>query len=385
VPSSLFQLPTRGSLAGDESWLAGLTRLDALADLPADRHVLFAGHLLDERVALVLGRGPGGAVAAWLIGPLGAPRQRMALAAPPAPAMASGPIALWDTPESAWLGGVLVVVALPGDPITFLAGRQADSSGRESDLRQQLPATDGVAIAAVGAPVIPHVGSAAAGRVVVDRAGSDVVVRPLLSDRARRLSDAPVEPADPRALRAGVDERQLQELLRELLATYGLRPRQLSPVLLAAGPVHGTDSAVLVGATMPSGATVAWLSVSGRDGDCVVGPLSTTPEPAGPALLDRVVAVRAPPSVPAPDGGPGTLVISAPREASVAEALAADGSTLARAPLADGAGVAAMPAESATIRVRDAHGSVLGEGPVGRLVGPAGDGTGRPPRARPPG
>jgi hypothetical protein len=359
---SLFELPTRGSLGGDDSWLAGLPDLRALAGLPAERHVAFAGDLWEERVALVLGDGPEGPVAAWLTGRVGASPQGMSLAAPPASAAPSGPIALWDTPTAAWLGGVLVVVTMPGDAVRFVPGVHVDATGVARDLHRELTGLDGVATASVRAPVATDGVGPPAGRVVVTRSGSAVTVVPMLSDRALELADSPIEPADPRGLRAEVDEQQLQAVLRRMVGTYGLRPRQVSPILLAAGRAD-SSSAVLVGATMPSGATVAWLSVSRGDAEPRVGPLSTTPEAAGAALIDRVVAVwTAPPTV----DGLRAAVVSGPRKGTVAEALATNGGTLGRSRLIHGAGVAALPAESVSIRVRDADGDVLAEGPIAR-------------------
>jgi hypothetical protein len=364
-PDSLFEIPTRGSLSGDDMWLNGVSRLPTLADLPTERHVAFAGDLGEARVALVLGGGTGTALAAWLTGPVGAPAHRMDLAAPVASAEGAGPLALWDTPKAAWMGSVLVVVAMPGDAISFVGGIQVDDFGREAQLRRPLTAVDGVARAAVRSPTANDGADPSSGRVVVAWPPSDVVVTPLLSDRARELAELPVEPADPRSLRAGVDEKQLQGVLHGMVGTYGLRPQQVSPILLAAGPVDESGgAAVLVGATMPSGATVAWLSVSSGDGEPRVGPISTTPEPAGRALLDRVVAVWVMPRTALDEGLRGMLVVSGPRDGTVAEALAADGSTATVTPLIGGAGVASMPADSTVIRILDAHGEVLAQGPV---------------------
>jgi hypothetical protein len=364
-PADLFELPTRGSLAGDDSWLTRLSRRQDLAGLPAERHVLFAGDLGQLRVALVLGGGPASAVAAWLTGPVGAAPGSMDLAAPLTSADASGPIALWDTPKAAWMGAVLVVVTMPGERIGFVGGAQVDAVGIERHPRRPLPVVDGVASVAVRAPLAHAGADPSSGRVVVDRSPSDVVVVPQLSDRARRLAELPVEPADPRGLRAGVDEEQLQRVLHDMIGTYGLRPQQVAPVILAAGPADRSgEAAVLVGATMLSGATVTWLSVSRADGSLTSGPLPTSPEPAGTPLLDRVLAVWAAPRTAAVDRLPRRVVVSGPRPGTVAEALAADGSTLAVAPLTEGAGVLAMPPESTMIRIRGAHGRLLGEGPI---------------------
>ena len=160
-------------------------------------------------------------------------------------------------------------------------------------------------------------------------------------------------------------------MLHEMVGTYDAQPRQLSPILLSAGPVDAAGGhAVLVGATMPSGATVAWLSVSSGDSGPVVGRLSTTPAPWGTPVLDRVLAVWAPPlGSPAPGSGPpGRLVLSGPRDGTVAEAVSADRVTVTAARITEGAGVVTMPAGTTSIRVRDADGRLIAEGPVARLV-----------------
>src|SRR5690349_10135685 len=63
--SEIFDVATRGTLAGDATWVSGVTGLPALAGLPAERHVALATDAPEERIALVLGRNAGRTVAAW--------------------------------------------------------------------------------------------------------------------------------------------------------------------------------------------------------------------------------------------------------------------------------------------------------------------------------
>ena len=89
----LYDVPTRGSLADDRAWVAGVRALDwppADGEVPstADRRVVFAGEVPGGRVALVLGRLARGTARLWLVGPEGAAPGEMR-PAPLAPARAA--------------------------------------------------------------------------------------------------------------------------------------------------------------------------------------------------------------------------------------------------------------------------------------------------------
>ncbi|WP_448626357.1 hypothetical protein [Geodermatophilus sp. URMC 64] len=371
-----FDLDTRGSLAGDEGWLADVASLDSLAALPAQRHVAFAGDVPEERIALVLARADGQAVAAWLTGPADAGPEEMTPAVAPYPVDPAEPLVLWDVPEPAWTGGLLVVVAGPDDELAFVSGRFVDTSGEESEVHVRLTARDGVVLTPVGPPVASVGGGRSEGWVVATRAAGTSVVSPVLSARAQAVAEAPVEPADPRGLRGQADEDQLQALLHEMIGTYGLTADQVSPVLLVAGRVgEAGDAALLVGATLPSGATVAWLSVAGTGpGSPLARTVATTPEPAGTPLLERVVAVPAgwaTSRIPLPpaDVPPGWLVVSGPRDGVTAETYNAGQRVLSSLPLVAGAGIAPVPQGTVYVGVRDGAGKILAGGRVARLAG----------------
>ncbi|MGY1615994.1 hypothetical protein ACI797_04560 [Geodermatophilus sp. SYSU D00691] len=373
--TGLLDLPTRGSLAGDDGWLAALTAARALADLPPDRHVAYAGDAAGVRLALVLAGAPSRPTAVWLTGPAGSGPDGMVLAAGPVPVGPREPLALWDVPRGAGRGGLLLVVALPGDQVELLTGRVVDAAGQETRLRTTLPLHDGVAVATAEPPAAPADGDFTAGRLVVTRGATPLTVAPLLSARGAAAATAPIDPADPRGLRATVDEAQLQAVLHEMVGAYGLLPERVSPALLAAGPVGDERSrAVLVGVTLPSGATVAWLSVAATAPDAVPRVVSTRPAAAGTALLDRVVAVPAGWAVsriplPPGDGPPGWLVVSGPRGGTAAEALSAGGNVLAAFPLAGGSGTAQVPPGTSAVRVVDDIGAFVAGSRLARVAG----------------
>jgi hypothetical protein len=370
-PTEYFDMATRGTLADDAAWVSGVASSPAVADLPPERHVTLATDAPEERIAFVLGRDTDQVVAAWLVGPSGATPEQMALATAPFAVSGWDPVALWDVPPAQWTGGLLVVVGHPGDEISFLLGRSVTAGGEVERAANRLPVTDGIAVAPVGPPPAPS-----GTLVLVDSPGNGWRTSPVLSDRARLIAEAPVRPADPRQLGGTVDPDRLQSVLRDMVAAYGIPAARISPMLLATGPVGGAgDQAVLVGATLPSGATVAWLGVAGSGpGDPVIRVVRTVPAPAGTALLDRVIAVPAGWAVsrlplPPGSGPPGWLVVSGPRAGTTAEALDADGDLLASFPLVAGAGVGAVPPGTAGIRVLDDTDRDLGAAPLAELPG----------------
>jgi hypothetical protein len=156
-----YDVATRGSLAGDEAFVAGVAAIEWSAPVglngaevrpPADsRRVLCAGDLPGgRRWALVMGADGGQRVVAWFGGPAGAapgeltpltPPQRGSLAQPVVLLDASGPTAL------------LVVVGLPGDTARYSPGTVRFDDVTVGRLWTELPGADGVLVAEVDRPV----------------------------------------------------------------------------------------------------------------------------------------------------------------------------------------------------------------------------------------
>ncbi|MGY1630756.1 hypothetical protein ACI784_03470 [Geodermatophilus sp. SYSU D01186] len=361
----LTELPTRGSLAGDADWLAGVRALPwTTANSPegapdpavAERRVTFAGDVPGARVALVLA-GDAPLVAAWFVGPEGADPGQMTLAAPPAETTAQHPLALMDAPDPAAAGPTLVVVTWPGDGARLLTGRTVTADGTATEQWLPVPLTDGAgAIAAPGPATWPL-----EAQLRVDRTGGSYEPALTVADRVLDGARAVPDVADPRGLRGSVRDEDLRSAVEALAGYYGVPTADLRTTLLAAGPVgDGSPSAtVLVGATFPSGATTAAQVIVWDDG---TGPTSqvalTEVAPAGTPLLEQVLAVPA--SVP----GDVVVTVSGPSSATVADVLGADGGRVARFGLPGGAGSGPVtgPLDGATVRLLDADGALVAEG-----------------------
>lgn len=384
--ASNFDLPTRGSLAADDEWVAGVRALswvpadplepDSMHVVPGpeggiemgvspgpdpaleDRKVAFAGDVPGGRVALVLGRlGPGRLSHAWYTGPEGAEPEAMTLATRPWDAPRHGPMALFAKPDPE-SDTVVVVVGQPDEEFDYLVGREVAASGEVRELWEPVPGKDGAGAMAIrNAPDWPPTPD-----LVVRHGEQSTSVFPDLTYGDSLIDahmEAPaVEVADPRGLLGRVDPAILQGAVLTLMAHYGLHAEQLDPTLLASGPVgdpRGT-TAVMVGITFPSGATLVHVTAlwGEPDGSAATSTF-TDPAPAGPSLLDRVFAVPLENSV----------VISGPAAGVLAEVYLADGTLLASVPLVDGAGSGPLPPPAAAyVRILDASGGVVAESPL---------------------
>ena len=127
--ASLFDAPTRGSLAGDgeavaaalsASWEDGIPYNDEgriLDPASQDRHVAFIGEVPDGQIwALVIGRTGGQLAYAWFVDVDPGADLELRLAVPPERTTAGLPIALVDGGGER---GVMVVVALPGQGVVL--------------------------------------------------------------------------------------------------------------------------------------------------------------------------------------------------------------------------------------------------------------------------
>ncbi|WP_346620665.1 hypothetical protein [Blastococcus montanus] len=383
---SLYDLPTRGSFAGDEEWLAGVRELDwippelaaqlppgvELPDPPVDtRRVAWAGEVAGGRVALVLGRaeqevlgrtGQEGLVQTWFTGPGDAVPGEMVPVGFPGPGSELDPTALFAAPYGSPAQRVLVVVGAPGDEARMLTGRTVTASADVVDRWESVLMEEGAGALALGDSADWPTGLS----VEMSRPGQSRPLYPQTTtgEGLDRAWNEPVEVADPRGLRGLAHEFVLQEAARQLAGRYGLPLRDLRPTLLAAGPVGGgsEDRTLLVGLTFPSGATGAALVDYWTDSFDMAQEDSfrVTLAAAGTPLLEQVFAVPT----------ANSITISGPESGALAEVLLADGILHATVPLVDGAGVGPLgPPAADRVRILDARGAVVAEAPLSEPSG----------------
>ena len=349
----IHELPPRGPLAGDADWLASVAALpwevseaDPDTDPAVDSHrVSWAGDVAGVRFALVVGQDGARLAGVWFTGPAGAAPEQMTQATTVSRVQRNQPLAVVDVPAGGSTG-VLVVVGLPGDTVEYVADRTVTAAGEEQVDRRPLPGADGVAAGEINAPLGPGGGVPA----VVVRDGEELSsMSYTLTDRAEALALAPVEGvADPRGLRGRVAEELLQHVLRTAVRSYGTGPDAPAPVLLAAGRSgDGEDETVLVGWTFPSGAALLSIGHTEVTEGGRTTSSHTDAQPAGAALLDRVLAVPL----------DGDVALSGPPGAVTAEVLGADGALLGTVPLTTGSGVATI--EASAVRFLAGDGAVL--------------------------
>jgi hypothetical protein len=250
-----------------------------------------------------------------------------------------------------------VVVALPGDTADIASPIVVDASGEVHRDRTALTMDDD-------------------GVLVEEVHGTRALLWPTVDVRVRRGSGTQLDmltewsarfgpltlpeglPADPRGLIGATDRAMLSTVTAPHLLDYGVTVDQVEAMLLAAGPLDTAngDYGDLVGATFPSGATLAWIVTSSPerpDDGVTLWELPTAP--AGTALMDRVFAVRV----------LGGLIVSAPSGVS-AQAVDPGGTVLATVPLRNGGGAGPLVNAGAATRVRilDAAGGIVAEAPI---------------------
>jgi hypothetical protein len=321
------------------------------------RRVAFAGDVASGRVALVLGMEGRTLAAAWFVGPEGAEPGEMVLATMPGFVGQAGFLGLVDAPAPDAPDQSLIVVAMPGDTMTWKGASTVSASGEVVEETLPLDLDDGVGTHEVSVPwewdvdVRSPNGQHRGGSLT----DSD---RSRLGGSAQGLP-AEIAIADPRGLATMTMHENAQHLTRSVLSDYSLRAIDAQPTLLAAGPLgaQGGQYGELYGMTHPSGATEVWLAtyLPSRP-DSGVALSRFPPAPVGQTLMERVIAV----------GARAGLLVSAP-EGVEAQVLDPSGAVLTTIPLTRGAGSGPMNDPAASkVRVLDAAGDVVGEGPVTR-------------------
>ena len=371
APTGLYAHLTRGDLADDDEWVDAVAALDwgpvdpstqpaglALPDPPIDsRRVAFAGETSSGRVALVLGLDGRYVAYAWFVGPEGAEPDDMALATTPGHVGPDEFLGLVDATGPTADEQSLVVVAMPGDTIAWGAPSVVSASGEVDDQTIELDVDEGIALADISVPWSWDVDVRANGQ----RRGGSLTD----SDRSRGGPPTPSIPvdvaiADPRGLAGATQRNVAASIAGSVLDEYGVGAADALPTLLAAGPLGSRTGQYgeLYGMTHPSGATELWLVTylpSRADSGSQI--FRFPPAPVGQALMDRVIAVSA----------MAGLLVSAP-EGGEAQVLDPSGAVLTTIALTQGAGTGPMNDPLASkVRILDAAGNVVGEGPVTRI------------------
>ena len=303
-------LGTRGSLAGDAAFLAGLRELpwtDAtrsdfpmhVLTVPESRRVLFAGDVPGGRWALLVGRPdvetnqePGVVtdelLMAWFVGPPGATPEEMTLGSYPY-GIAEGSIPALLDPRS----GTMVVVAAPGDSVEVSPTIDIDAAGEDS--RSWIPAEmdDGVGVVQLDPVDLPWTWSTVFrverdGRETISSSPDGIIV-PVGEDLLDLGIDFPRTPTE--------EERSAAEWgAQAVLSATGLSPDdvEMTAQALVAVPEPAFGSLALVTVGLPSGAyfvTAQWARQT-TEGLMGGGDCGMEVRPAGQAAEDGVVAAR---------------------------------------------------------------------------------------------
>ncbi len=348
--------PARGSLAGDEAFLAAVAQVGwgaQGAPPPAAREVVLATDTPDGRVALVVGRVDDDFRGVWLTGPTGAAAEDLQVRLPRGLGR--------DRPLSLVLGGpgpaTLVVVAAPGDRVEVSPRLVAGPRGTVGRSWTDAPAADGVAVVPVRTTLD---GTGVSVRVsregrLVHRSGADW-------PGAGRDGGGRVPPAAVlRPVPAPPDDRLVQAAVRALAVPLGAEPAVLQPAVLWSGPLPAggrPGTVAVVVAQSPGGSLVLSTWVAAGTGPVACG-TQTPPGNADPLRLTvaRVCAL------PAPGGGPAEdrwLVLTAPAGATSADVLDGSGQLLSTAALPDGSAVVPLPDGARTVVIRTGDGRALG-------------------------
>ncbi|MBB3674917.1 hypothetical protein [Modestobacter versicolor] len=159
VPDA-YELPPRGSLAGDEEFLAGVAALDwsetvingqAWSTDPGSRRVVYAADVPGgHRWAVVLGRSGVQWMYAWFRGPAGADPDELELALPPERIVRGHVLALVDMSAPR---GPLVVLGRPGDGAEYSPSLDRMPDGTLARQFAPLPVVDGVPLGTVTTPI----------------------------------------------------------------------------------------------------------------------------------------------------------------------------------------------------------------------------------------
>ncbi len=381
----ISDLPTRGSLAGDAAFLAGLVQLpwenEYTGDYPMDvttaedsRRVLYAGDVRAGRWALVVGRpepvgpveeGIGGPYItddlfmAWFTGPRGAAPEDMAMSTYPYGLTPDMTPALLDPPS-----GTLVIIGAPGDTAEVSERVEIDADGVDSRTWTPVPMVDGIAEAEIDPVDLPWTW-AVNFRITRD----DRVITPYPPDGLMTMApydevpDLGVQYPEGRPDAPGRRAAQWGAFisLSSLGAPTGdteITARLVEPV-----PEPGEGTVALVTVELPSGAVLVSAQWAWENRDDIPGAADCGLEvrPAAPPPEERVFVAGCElfdPETGMPLGK--VLAVAAPAEVASVRLYRGDGTFVGEHPVSGSTLIQPMPEGTHTVEAVTAGGVSLG-------------------------
>lgn len=359
----------RGSLAGDDAFVAAVARVDWLLPSGAtqppvsERHVVFAGEVPGGRWARVIAPFGGDWMGVWLTGPVDASAEQLTQTDQADSDVGAAQVrADFSDPAAP-----LVVIGLPGDAVEISERTVIAADGTPERSYVPVDTVDGVAVTSV-----PD-GFAAGFDVRVLRDGQPVYWTGGIQDSTTgsTWTDADVLATTSRA--RGEPDLDLVRSTVTRLDVTGVPPAELDPDVLWGGPLDpiepdGLQASVVI-AELPSGAIAilgGWgvaTPAGGTAGLCMLELL-----PAGSAYEDRLVAMRC--DVQPTDQSAATvpyLVLVAPPTAVAVRVMAAD-QELREVVLTDGVAILDHPDGANRFVAITADGATIADVPLASVT-----------------
>ena len=370
VPHQAYDLPPRGSLAGNAAYVSGLLErpwyesADAAHALDGTEQVLFAGEVPGGVWALVSGSVDGRRMGVWLHGPTGAAPDELRADGEPVVVADDEPTSYLRTVDGV---GALVVLAGPGDTVELSAGQEitADGSAVRAPF-EEVGDADGVAV--VDAATL----SPATVELRVSREGRVVYSGPVQGSAQEGSGAGPSSSVE----QVGPETLLLSALVDGVLEELGLTAGQVTNEVIWIGPIgNGNRPDVLAGVftvRLPTGAVVAVGGYSdvqqpgGGDELTSVMPCLRQVLPAGTELT--AVAMRCD-LYDIEDGAAlgSRLVVVPPAGAAQLRLVGVSGAVLDTRPVEGPAWVGAAPDGLGSVTALDGDGQVVAEIPLGAV------------------
>jgi hypothetical protein len=359
----ILDVPTRGSLADDQAFLADFSAEWLAGDrapgetAPAYPHIVFAGDVDAGRWLAVVDDVGGQLYVSWYTGSVGASASELTRERSQELSDEREPLRRLADDDPT---GTLLVVAAPGDQIQVSPRADVTMDGEVVRSYESVETVEGVAITQVSSG---RNGTSASIRVLRDgapvyRAIADPQAYPgpaVLFDDTDPPFGGPVRPAagSPESLGAIV-------AAQTVLQPIGLDTSSADFGYLWAAQVPSGSPPVLsvhvVAVRAPGGGAFVStaISASSPDGDTTSAGVCLAQAVAGGIELDELVVVAL---CPANEDGAETLIVTGPTDTVRAEVLDGAGSVIADIALSGGGAIIALPDGAEAVRTYDALGT----------------------------